>query len=223
MIRYLAAAGVIAGAVSFAHSANAGILLEESHSGMVDLQSTNWSESLAVNQFDDMDGTRQLVSICIYLEGGVSGSAALESLDNAAAEVSVELSAEISLSLGDALLGVLIPIADDSFNATAFDGTIDFGGTSGMTFAKLEASDSTDIKLTDADESFASFIGDGTVKLTGDAVGTSFGAGAGNLVLQFTTQAEMAYRLTYKYTEIPTPGTAVLLAGAGLAGIRRRR
>ena len=66
-------------------------------------------------------------------------------------------------------------------------------------------------------------VGDGTVKLTGDAVGTSFGAGAGNLVLQFTTQAEMAYRITYKYTEIPTPGTAVLLAGAGLAGIRRRR
>ncbi len=223
MIRKIAMAGVLAGGLSCASIASAGVILEEAHAGLVDMQSTDWTESLSVPQFDEMNGARQLVSICIHLEGGVSGSASLESLDNGPATVTVELSAEISLSLGGALLGVVLPIADDSFEASVFDGNIDFGGTSGMTFEKLAASDSTDVKLTNADDSFASFLGDGNVKLDGDAHGTSFGSGAGNLVLQFNTDAEMSYRIVYKYTEIPAPGTLAIFAGAGLAATRRRR
>jgi len=223
VIRNLVKAGVIAGALSFASASNAGVLLEESYSGMVAMQATDWEESLSVQQFDDKNGTRQLVSICIHLTGGVSGSVGLESLDNEPAKIAVELSAQISLSLGGATLGVVIPIADDTFNASAFDGDIDFGGTSGMTFEKLAASDSADNKLTAADEAFAGFLGDGKVKLDGEANGTSFGSGAGNLILQFNTQAEMAYRITYKYLEVPAPGTAVILAGIGFAGARRRR
>jgi hypothetical protein len=223
LIRNLARAGVIAGGLSFASASYAGALLEESYSGMVDLQLTDWTESLSVQQFDEHNGDRKLVSICIHLEGLVSGSAALESLDNSPAKVSVQLSAMISLSLAGSDLAVIIPIADDSFNASSFDGMIDFGGTSGMTFEKLAASDSTDNKLTLEDAAFAKFLGDGMVKLDGNASGTSFGSGAGNLVLQFNTQASMEYRITYKYTEIPAPGSVAILASAGLATSRRRR
>jgi hypothetical protein len=223
MIRNLALAGVIAGGMSCAPIASAGVILEESHAGMVDLQSTDWAESLSVPQFDEMNGARTLVSICIHLEGGVSGSAALESLDNAPAKITAELSAEISLSLGATSLGVVLPIADDTFNASSFDGTIDFGGTSGMTFEKLAASDTDDTKLTDADAAFAEFLGNGFVKLDGEAHGTSFGSGAGNLVLQFSTSAEMAYRITYKYVEIPAPGALAIFASASLMASRRRR
>jgi len=223
MLRYLALTGACAGAMSCASASYAGVLLEESYSGMVDLQSTDWTESLSVPQFDEMGGLRELVSISIFLEGGVSGSAALESLDNAPTKVVAELSAEISISLGAELLGVVIPIADGSFNASAFDGMVDFGGTSGMTFENLAATDSTDVNLTDADAAFAAFLGNGSVKLDGEARGTSFGSGAGNLVLQFTSAAEMAYRITYNYTEIPTPGALAIFAGAGLIALRRRR
>ncbi|MCB9839119.1 MAG: choice-of-anchor E domain-containing protein [Phycisphaeraceae bacterium] len=223
MIRTLALTGVLAGALFFAPAAFAGAVLEESYSGMVSLQSTDWEESLDVQQFDEMGGARKLVSICIHLEGAVTGSAGLESLDNSPAKVHVELSAHISLSLNGSSLGVVIPIANDSFNASAFDGIIDFGGSSGMTFSALSASDSADNKLTANDDAFASFIGDGSVKLDGAAMGTSFGSGAGNLVLQFNTQAELAYRITYKYTEVPAPGASILLAGMGLAASRRRR
>lgn len=223
MIRNLARAGVIAGGLSFASASYAGALLEESYSGMIDLQSTDWTESLSVQQFDEQNGDRKLVSICIHLEGTVSGSAALESLDNSPAKVSVQLSAMISLSLGGSDLAVIIPIADDSFNASSYDGVLDFGGTSGMTFEKLSGSDSADNKLTFEDASFAKFLGDGMIKLEGNANGTSFGSGAGNLLLQFNTEASMSYRITYKYTEVPAPGSVVILAGAGLVTSRRRR
>ena len=223
MIRNLAKAGVIAGALLFASASYAGAILEESYSGMVDLQSTDWAESLLVQQFDEGNGARKLVSICIHLEGTVSGSAGLESLDASPAKIAVELSAMISLSLGDVTLAVVLPIADDTFNASAFDGTIDFGGTSGMTFEKLSASDNADNKLTAENAAFGKFLGDGSVKLDGEATGSSSGSGAGNLILQFNTQAALAYRITYKYTEVPAPGSLAILAGAGMMASRRRR
>jgi len=220
----LALTGAFAGAIFAAPTTEAGTILEESYTGFVELQSTDWAETLEVPQFDDNGGLHELVSVCIHLEGGVTGSAALESLDNAPTTIMANLSAEISLSLNGFLLGVVIPIANDSFDATAFDGDIDFAGTSGMTFAQLQATDSDQIKLVPDDEAFASFIGNSTIPLNGEADGASSGSGAGNLILQFNTQAEMFFRITYKYRVIPAPGTAAfLLAGMGLSGVRRRR
>lgn len=224
MLCKVAAAGAIAGVMSFASASFAGVILQESHAGVVALQSTDWVDALSVPQFDDMDGARELVSIGVFIDGSVSGSAGIESMDQAPTTIAVELSAEISLSLGDAVLGVVLPIADDSFNATGYDGSIDFGGTSGRSFAMLTASDVDDILLTAADDVFIDFLGSGDISLTGKALGTSFGSGSGNLVLEFSTQAAMAYRINYNFVEVPTPGSiAVIACCSGLLGTRRRR
>jgi len=193
------------------------------YSGSEPTATTNWDVMIDVPQFDDMGGTRVLKSISVFLEGTVSGSAAGESLDAAPAIVDLFLQSEISLSLGGNALAVVIPVANASFNASAFDGSIDFAGTSGATFSSLNASDSVKEILSLGNDDLSPWIGGGTVTLDGAAVGQSSGSGAGNLILQFATDASLSWSVEYEYNIIPTPGAMALFGLAGVGAMRRRR
>jgi hypothetical protein len=216
---------MIAGAVALAVSgaAQAGMLLEEMHMSNVDLMNTDWAESINVSQFDEMGGNRTLQQVMITLDGHVEGTAQAESMDAAPATVSVSLGATITLSLMGDDLAVALPIAMESFDATIFDGMIDFGGTSGMTFDGLMNDDSDMTSLTSGMDDLSAWIGGGSIKLDATAMGASTGTGAGNLFLQFETLASAKITVIYKYTEIPTPGSFALLGIAGIAATRRRR
>jgi len=193
------------------------------YDGSVPTATTNWDVMIDVPQFDDMGGTRVLKTISIFLEGTVSGTASGESLDAAPAVVELFLQSEISLSLGGSDLAVVIPVANASFNATAWDGTTDFGGTSGASFANLNASDSTKGLLIQGNDDLTPWIGGGTVTLDGAAIGQSSGSGAGNLILQFATDASLVWSVEYEYNIIPAPGAVALFGLAGVGAIRRRR
>jgi len=201
-------------------SASAGLI---SHNGSLPTTTTNWSTNIDVPQFDDMGGTRVLKSISVFLGGTVSGTAKGESLDNAPTVVDLFLKADISLSLGGSQLAIVIPVADASFNATAHDGTVDFGGSSGATFSNLNATDSVKELLTLGGDDLSPWIGGGNVTLVGAATGTSSGSGAGNLILSFATDASLSWMVSYDYNIVPAPGAAALFGLAGVVGIRRRR
>lgn len=194
----------------------------ESHTGSFGPQSTNWLEAFDVPQFDTQGGLRVLDCVEIFLKGTVSGTAQAESLDAEPADISLNLQATISLSMGMTQLAVVIPVANTLFSASAFDGTIDFGGTSGATFQSLMQMDQTTTLLT-APGDLAPWIGAGLVGLSGDADGQSFGSGAGNLVTVFLTDGAMEFEVTYSFTVVPTPGAMALAGVAGLVGLRRRR
>lgn len=118
---------------------------------------------------------------------------------------------------------ISLPIASTSDNVTAFDGTIDFGGTSGKSYTGLSNSDSE----TGSSVDYATFTGSGNVSLPIKAQGTSTGSGAGNLLLQFATNAAASASVTYTYSAVPEPASLMSLAIGlvSLAGYRlgRRR
>ncbi len=200
-------------------AAHAGMI---THSGSLPLATTNWSAPIDVPQFDTLGGTRTLDMVSWTLDGEVRGSAQAESMDAAPSTIILTLSSRIEMFLGATLLDMVLPVADESFDASAFDGSIDFDGTSGVSFGPMSAFDSAANSTTIG---LAPFIGNGVVSLTGVATGESSGSGAGNLITQFSATAGMSWSITYHFTVIPAPGAAMALGGLPLlaAGSRRRR
>jgi hypothetical protein len=196
------------------------------HSASIALQDTNWRDSVTIPKFDPVLGT--LTKVIYRLDGHVEGDARGESLDALPADVSMNLSASISLRRPDlSIIVQVLPIVNETFRASSFDGTIDFAGTSGRAFLGLvnDASDtasSPPLLLSD----LALFTGVGTITLPVHADGMSRGSGAGNLITRFGTRASARVTVQYEYqpASVPEGGTTLLTLAVGLlslGGMRR--
>lgn len=213
----------VAGALMASGASAASVTYTDS----VGLSATNFSGlTLSVPQFDGSLGVLQ--SIDFTLNGLVEGVAEVESRDALPAVINLDLGAEITASTTAInILAVVLPVASETFNATAFDGSIDFGGTSGVTYGALSASDSDTRTLTGSD--MAEFIGAGSVDIFLAATGQSSATGPGNVISSFTTDAGGDIEVTYNFddptTPIPLPAAGwMLIAGlAGLSFVKRRR
>lgn len=188
-------------------------------------QATNWAGFLVVDKFDPSLGT--LNSVKVKLEGSVSGTASYENLGGSPEAINLNLQASITLTKPDNTpLVQVVPLVNQADNASAFDGTIDFGGTSGNSFANLNAN-AMDMDTLVSPADLALFTGPGTISLPISATGTSFASGGGNLIAQFLTEAGASMMVTYDYTPfpVPEPSTFVLLGMAAIFGlvIRNRR
>ncbi|MBM7066319.1 choice-of-anchor E domain-containing protein [Actibacterium sp. 188UL27-1] len=199
-----------------------------SYSDSISLQTTNWEEQLSLPQFDTTFGF--LNSVTLTLTAMIEGGAAAESKDAAASTVVLDLSATLTAATNlIPEIAKAIPLVVEQFNATAFDGTVDYAGSSGLTLDDLQASDSGSGVVTGSD--LDEFIGDGTVEILLTALGTASGTGSGNLSTDFNMDASAAVEITYDYTPsaiavVPLPAGAVLmLTGLGAVGFvgRRRR
>jgi hypothetical protein len=161
------------------------------------LTPTNWVSSMSIPKFDMEPCV--LDSICFTLAGHAEGFARFESMDSDPATVTMTLQATITLMRPDMTpLVTVIPLVSTLDNVTAFDGVIDFGGTSGRSYDGL-AGDNTETGCHSSPEDIALFTGTGSIVLPTDAVGSSHGSGAGNLVLWFNTSASAGVEVTYYY------------------------
>jgi len=206
--------------VAFAGSA--AMAADVTYSGTFSTTTTNWNSAPTLPQFDNTPAGPfagfVLTGVTLTLTGNVEGAVRLESLDAAASILNYNLQATLNFTGPGGGAVVAIPTASGIFNATAFDGTIDFGGTSGITLTGLTGTDTQSA----SPFVFAPYEGSGNVNFNLNASGTSNGSGAGNLLQQFNTAAGAEYSVKYTYI-IPTPSAAALLGLGGLVATRRRR
>ncbi|MEJ7638886.1 MAG: choice-of-anchor E domain-containing protein [Singulisphaera sp.] len=157
---------------------------------------TSFTQSGTAAQFDPALGT--LTSVDLVHTGTLTSRIQVESRDPAPATVVGNVDGTLTSS-GPGVGGlVLHPISTQSFNASAFDGVVDFAGTSGRDFGAVLATDTKAVTLT-APGDLAAFVGNGTVSFTEAAVSNSFASGAGNLVSQVGTVASSTIDVVYHY------------------------
>ncbi|MEO0829891.1 MAG: choice-of-anchor E domain-containing protein, partial [Pseudomonadota bacterium] len=118
---------------------------------------TNYATTATVSQFDGSLGT--LNSVTVTLEGIATGEANAESLDAAPTTLTLNLAATIVASFAGSELVAVVPTVSVSNDVDAFDGVIDFGGTSGFGTGLITGTATDSNTLTTA---LAPFIGTGT-------------------------------------------------------------
>jgi len=222
-LRLLACVAVLGWAACLGASASADTI---SYSGSVPLTETDWASSVSIAKFDPALGT--LNSIEIELQGHMEGTAKFEHRGSNAATVTTYLSADLLVQrpdLSNLVVGAGLTVTTVD-SVTGFDGTVDFGGTSGRTHGALSAN-LTNTTLTSLTADLALFTGTGDIVLPVLASASSAATGSGNMVFDFTNLASAGVKVTYDYAPVPEPSTLVGLVGMGLVGLalvwRRRR
>ncbi len=202
----------------------ASALADVSYNGSVPLTNTNWMSSISVPQFDPalLAPGEEMWCVVIKLTGGVEGRIRAESLDNDVSLITAAISAQITANAPAGLQVITVPLTNVMFNATAFDGNIDFGGTSGFDTGTQVGGD-MDSNSVGLPADLSPYIGLGNILIPVDAEGLSTVSGAGNIVSIINTAAAVELEITYKTRQIPTPGAAALVGIGGLMVARRRR
>ena len=187
------------------------------------LSSTNWTQSFNVQKFDPTLGA--LNSVTISVAGSLSQTLMFENFGSAGSITFSNSSGttgclyKVKYTGGSDL--VTLDIVDaPTYSYTAYDGVMDFGGTSGKTDVVGKMDSFFDI-FTDL-STLIDFTGPGTIGLDATATGRSHYQGGGNIAVGVSTRAGSDVTVTYDYT-VPEPATMLLLGLGGLALIRKHR
>lgn len=213
MLKISAAAAIL---IASATAAHAGEIVQ---SGSLPYAPTDWSNTVMIDRFDTMGGTRELVEVSWWFSGSIMGTAELESLDPEPSTISALMQLDLNATLAGVGLGSISPQLIASFDAAPFDGAIDFSGPSGAMFGPLTTSMSTQGDLLD----ISSFVGAGEAPMSFEAIGVAWTTGSGNVVSSFSTLSSVEYEVVYRYTTIPAPGGVGLMVITGMALARRSR
>lgn len=171
---------------------------------------------LKIKKFNSKLG--KLESINLEFSGKIIGDGGVESRDNKAQALTVNLSGLLQLSGPDGQnLLELVPTATLTKNVAKYDKKLDFGGDSGFTFEGLSANNSGTKTLTN-DSNLSLFTGSGRLDFLFTALAQSTVTGSGNITSEINTYAGADLKVTYvydeKFAEVPEPAT---LVGLGLA------
>jgi len=165
--------------------------------------STNWSQTITLPKHAPSLGTLQ--SVTVTLRCGLSGAVRVENPAPGPAVYSTRLAFQGSVRRPDgSVLHALEPSIESQIPLGAFDGQIDFNGSSGRTLANMSTPQrETHVVLTNAIDIAlftAASIGE-LITLDVDAVGTSTATGPGALITAFDTNAAITLTVCYGYRE----------------------
>jgi hypothetical protein len=177
------------------------------HATDVPLAPTNWNAAVQIPRFDPALGTLNFVDVCVT--GRLTGTYRVESPDASPVVVFGHVAAEVRLSRPDAsLILSATPFQDFVDILSAFDGIIDFRGTSGATHTGIDVLLTTQLNLSTPTD-LALFSGPagspGTIALPVQAHGVSIATGGGHILTQFQTQAAAMISICYDYTPVADP------------------
>jgi hypothetical protein len=158
---------------------------------------TGWTQTQSLQQFDPSLGT--LTSIDLVNAGTITSDIRVENLEATAMTVVGTVGGSVTLS-GPGIMALTAQGSDnESFNAQAFDGSIDFAGPSGHDFGSKTATGQNTLTLSDP-ASLASFTGTGSVTLSEQGGATSQATGGGNLMAWITSTSSAQVTVVYHYT-----------------------
>lgn len=157
---------------------------------------TDWTHQLQLPKFDQSLGT--FVSATVSQEVSVTSAYRVESRDGAPRIVTLEL---VAANVASTVPGVgtiatnLMP-GSRTYSFTAFDGTVDFAGSSGAsgnfgTAAQTGVDTSTNAAL---------WTGPGTVAVVAGSTASTTQSQSGNLRLEWDTTSTVRACVTYTYT-----------------------
>lgn len=193
-----------------------------SYSATIPIGQTNWSMNPSLPQWDPaLFPGQTLVGVKLTVNASVLGDARAESLDASPSVITYGVSATVTATGPGGLVVNVLPLAGGNFNASAFDGSNDFGGTSGFSLLNITNSASNSNSFTNPPDNLAAYIGAATFLVPTTAVGTSSASGPGNLVSSFRTLS--GADVIIEYTYIPAPGAIGVLGFGALVATRRRR
>lgn len=168
------------------------------HVSNIGLTTTNWVSSVTVPKFDPALG--ELKSITFVLKAHVESAVKFESLDAAPATVTTTVSGSITLQRPDmSNILTVLPFSQQVENVSTFDGTIDFGGTSGRTYPQVSADNSGSITSPPPVSDLALFTGSGEITLPVVATAVAAVSGPGNVIQQINTSASAEIKVIYEY------------------------
>ena len=181
------------------------------------------NQTLTVGQFNPALGT--LTGIALNLAGTAHLTQRAESL--AATPAAIQASSTETFTFTG--LGSF-PITETvtfltNFNSSAFDGVIDFGGTSGFSSNGTVSYSDTQTVLA---SNFATFIGNGSHTSFLSATGSTNFSGGDGLAYQYSGSTSTSLTLIYTYTvaAVPEPSTWAMMllgfAGVGFMTYRRK-
>jgi hypothetical protein len=162
-------------------------------------RTTGGSVQGTVPQFDPSLGT--LVSVEIQVEDKLVSVIKIENLESIAATVFSNVTGTSTIGGPSLDLTPTELVLNQSFFATAYDGNIDFGGTSGKDYGQQVAGGTNKAILTTPEE-IAPYIGTGTVTISERTLSSANATGLANIVLQVNTTVSGRVRVIYHY--IPT-------------------
>lgn len=169
-------------------------------SDTVPLTRTDWQDPMSIPKFDPAIGILQGVKV--QLTGLLQGDAKFESLDAKPTIIVVEMGARIELQRPDgSILVIAAPTTAVPTAVEAFDGQIDYGGTSGRTLHDLISIDEVETAFFTDRPTLSLFVGTGTIDLPMHSTGLAEATGAGNLAVGFQTNAGASVTITYAYVE----------------------
>lgn len=193
---------------------------------------SNLSSFVDLAKFDSTLGT--LTSVLVELHETLSSTVKMENKGGSAGTLGATVSGTVSLGLptGGALLATTSAIT--SFAAARYDGTTDYGGTSGKTSLLDASADSQILFFAPAD--LALFTGTDSLHLGISGQARTTFTGPSNRSTGVVSLTGGTVRVTYTYeppvittptVAVPEPDTwALLAAGLGMVGMlaaRRRK
>jgi len=158
---------------------------------------TDWTQNRSLAQFDPSLG--QLTSVDIINAGSLTSQIKVENLDSAPATITGTVAGDLALTgPGSISVDTVANSVNESVQAGAFDGVVDFAGASGHDFGPKTTDGSKWMSLTSAAD-LALFTGTGSVSFSEDAHATSMATGAGNLLTQINSTARADVTVVYHY------------------------
>jgi hypothetical protein len=144
-----------------------------------------------------------LISVCVRLDGLEFGSVSFENYDNFPKTVTSTFTAKLELTRPDLTPLVTVqPTISFSDPVTAFDGTLDYAGTSGLTHANLVVGAADSLCMTDV-ANLALFSGPGTIGLPCTTTNLSTQVGANSW--SFAIRTAGSAKITYTFADCAVP------------------